>query len=99
VIYTSDNGFAPYVKIPKMLAAGYKPSGDWRGSKATIFEGGHRVPFLVRWPGKVKAGTTSDVTICTTDFFATFAEILAALKSIPVNAAEGLFFLSLKSTG
>ena len=45
VIYTSDNGFAPYVKIPKMLAAGYKPSGDWRGSKATIFEGGHRVLF------------------------------------------------------
>jgi arylsulfatase A-like enzyme len=65
VILHSDNGFAPYVKIPKMLAAGYKPSGDWRGSKATIFEGGHRVPFLVRWPGKVKAGTTSDVTICT----------------------------------
>ena len=95
VIYTSDNGFAPYVKIPKMLAAGYKPSGDWRGSKATIFEGGHRVPFLVRWPGKVKAGTTSDVTICTTDFFATFAEILTALKSIPVNAAEDSFsFLS-----
>ena len=91
VIYTSDNGFAPYVKIPKMLAAGYKPSGDWRGSKATIFEGGHRVPFLVRWPGKVKAGATSDVTICTTDFFATFAEILAALKSIPVNAAEDSF--------
>ena len=95
LIYTSDNGFAPYVKIPKMMAAGYKPSGDWRGSKATIFEGGHRVPFLVRWPGKVKPGTTSDVTICTTDFFATFAEILAALKSIPVNAAEDSFsFLS-----
>ena len=95
VIYTSDNGFAPYVKIPKMLAAGYKPSGDWRGSKATIFEGGHRVPFLVRWPGKVKAGTTSGVTICTTDFFATFAEILTSSKSIPVNAAEDSFsFLS-----
>lgn len=48
VIYTSDNGFAPYVKIPRMLEAGYKPSGDWRGAKATIYEGGHRVPFLVR---------------------------------------------------
>ena len=61
----------------------------------SIYEGGHRVPFLVRWPGKVKAGTTSDVTICTTDFFATFAEILTSSKSIPVNAAEDSFsFLS-----
>ena len=91
VIYTSDNGFAPYVKIPKMLAAGYKPSGDWRGAKATIFEGGHRVPFLVRWPGKVKAGTVSDVTVCTTDFFATFAEVLGTEGSIPDDAAEDSF--------
>lgn len=95
VIYTSDNGFAPYVEIPKMLAAGYKPSGDWRGAKATIFEGGHRVPFIVRWPGKVSPGTVNDATICTTDFFATFAEILGVAESIPDNAAEDSFsFLS-----
>jgi arylsulfatase A-like enzyme len=95
VIYTSDNGFAPYVKIPKMLEAGYKPNGDWRGSKATIYEGGHRVPFLVRWPGKVKPGTVSDVTVCTTDFMATFADILEASDKIPENAAEDSFsFLS-----
>ena len=91
VIYTSDNGFAPYVKIPKMLEAGYKPNGDWRGSKATIYEGGHRVPFLVRWPGKVKPGTVSDVTVCTTDFFATFAEVLGRADAIPDNAAEDSF--------
>ncbi len=95
VIYTSDNGFAPYVKIPKMLKAGYKPSGDWRGAKATIYEGGHRVPFLVRWPGKVQPGTVSDVTVCTTDFLATFAEVIGAADDIPVNAAEDSFsFLS-----
>ncbi len=68
VIFTSDNGFAPYVNIPRMIEAGYRPSGPYRGAKATLYEGGHRVPFIVRWPGKVAAGSTSDVTICTTDF-------------------------------
>jgi len=91
VIFTSDNGFAPYVKIPKMIAAGYRPSGHFRGAKATIYEGGHRVPFIVRWPGKVQAGSTSDVTICTTDFFATFAELLGRKGDIPNNAAEDSF--------
>ncbi len=91
VIFTSDNGFAPYVKIPKMIAAGYRPSGPYRGAKATIYEGGHRVPFIVRWPGKVKAGSASDVTICTTDFFATFADLLGRKGDIPDNAAEDSF--------
>ncbi|MEN8229426.1 MAG: arylsulfatase [Bacteroidota bacterium] len=91
VVFTSDNGFAPYVKIPKMIAAGYRPSGHYRGAKATIYEGGHRVPFIVRWPGKIAAGSTSDVTICTTDFFATFAELLGRIDEIPDNAAEDSF--------
>ena len=91
VIFTADNGFAPYVKIPKMLEAGYRPSADWRGSKATIYEGGHRVPFLVRWPGTVEADQVSDATICTTDFFATFAGILGNADSIPEEAAEDSF--------
>lgn len=95
VIFTADNGFAPYVKIPRMLAAGYRPSGELRGSKATLFEGGHRVPFLVRWPGQVEAGQVSETTLCTTDFFATFAEILGKKDEIPANAAEDSFsFLS-----
>ncbi|WDQ14885.1 sulfatase-like hydrolase/transferase [Rhodopirellula sp. P2] len=91
VIFTSDNGFAPYVKIPKMLAAGYHPSGPYRGSKGSLYEGGHRVPFLVRWPGHVAPGSSSDTTICTTDFFATFAEILGESEAIPENAAEDSF--------
>ena len=91
VIFTSDNGFAPYVKIPKMIDAGYRPSGSFRGAKATIYEGGHRVPFLVRWPGKVKAGSVNPTTICTTDFFATFAELLGKEDGIPDNAAEDSF--------
>ncbi len=91
VVFTSDNGFAPYVKIRKMIAAGYRPSGPFRGAKATIYEGGHRVPFIVRWPGHVAAGSTSDVTLCTTDFFATFADILGTKDDIPDNAAEDSF--------
>jgi arylsulfatase A len=91
VIFTSDNGFAPYVKIPKMIDAGYRPSGSFRGAKATIYEGGHRVPFLVRWPGKVKAGSVNPTTICTTDFFATFADLLGKEEEIPDNAAEDSF--------
>jgi len=91
VIFTSDNGFAPYVEIPKMIAAGYRPSGSYRGAKATLYEGGHRVPFIVRWPGMVAAGSTSDVTICTTDFFATFADILGRKDTIPDDAAEDSF--------
>jgi len=91
VIFTSDNGFAPYVKIPKMIEAGYRPSGAWRGAKATIYEGGHRVPFIVRWPGRVEAGTKSGTTICTTDFFATFAELIGKKDEIPDSAAEDSF--------
>lgn len=91
VIFTSDNGFAPYVKIPKMIAAGYRPSGSYRGAKASLYEGGHRVPFLVRWPGRVEAGSTSDVTLCTTDFFATVADLLGRLEDIPEDAAEDSF--------
>ncbi|MGJ8638598.1 MAG: sulfatase family protein [Opitutaceae bacterium] len=91
VIFTADNGFAPYVEIPNMTAAGYRPSGQFRGAKAGLYEGGHRVPFIVRWPQKVEAGTTSNATICTTDFFATFAEIIETKNSIPANAAEDSF--------
>jgi arylsulfatase A-like enzyme len=91
VIFTADNGFAPYVEIPKMIAAGYRPSGPFRGAKASVYEGGHRVPFIARWPGHIEAGTTSDVTLCTTDFFATFADIVGGKERIPDNAAEDSF--------
>ncbi len=91
VIFTADNGFAPYVEIPKMIAAGYRPSGAFRAAKASIYEGGHRVPFLVRWPGQVEAGSTSAATICTTDFFATFADVAGRKSNIPGNAAEDSF--------
>ena len=91
VIFTADNGCSPQAKIPNLIKQGHKPNANWRGHKADIFEGGHRTPFLVRWPAKIKAGSVSDQTICTTDLFATLKEIIAANKSLPNNAAEDSF--------
>jgi len=80
VVVTSDNGG----QEGRGAAAGHKVNGDLRGAKGTAWEGGHRVAFLLRWPGKVAAGTTSAETICHVDFMAT---ICAALEiALPKNA-------------
>ena len=76
VIFTSDNGCSPAAKIEELVEEGHNPSHIYRGHKADIFEGGHRVPFLVKWPKKVKAGSKNTQTICTTDFAATCAAIV-----------------------
>lgn len=86
VILTSDNGCSPQAKFEELVPKGHNPSHIFRGHKADIFEGGHHIPFLVRWPGKVKPGTTCSDTICLTDFYATCADILA--KKLPPDAAE-----------
>lgn len=86
VFVTSDNGCSPNADYPELLSKGHNPSGIYRGTKADIFEGGHRVPFLVRWPGKVSAGTQFNQTICLNDIFATCAAIVGA--TIPANAGE-----------
>ena len=86
VIFTSDNGCSPEAKFDELSAKGHNPSHHFRGAKADIFEGGHRIPFIVRWPGRVKTGTTSDQLVCLTDLFATCADILDA--KLPDNAAE-----------
>jgi arylsulfatase A-like enzyme len=74
VIVTSDNG-APWEERDAKEALGHWANAEWRGQKADIQEAGHRVPFLVRWPGRVKAGTVSRQTICLTDLFATIADL------------------------
>jgi arylsulfatase A-like enzyme len=86
VVFTSDNGCSPEAKFDELLAKGHNPSADFRGTKADIFDGGHRVPFLVRWPGRVQPGTTSDQLICLNDLFATCAEMLG--QTLPDTAAE-----------
>ena len=74
VIATSDNGAAKRVYAPL------------RGAKTSIYEGGHRVPFLASWPGKIKAGSTCDDIVCLNDLIATSAEIVGA--KLPDNAGE-----------
>ncbi|HEV3339957.1 MAG TPA: arylsulfatase [Pirellulales bacterium] len=86
VIVTSDNGCSPVADFRTLAAKGHHPSYVFRGCKADVYEGGHRVPFVVRWPGKVKAGTKSDQVICLTDLMATFAEIVGA--KLPESAGE-----------
>lgn len=86
VIVTSDNGCSPQADFPGLVAKGHNPSAEFRGHKADIFDGGHRVPFLVRWPARVKAGSKSDQLLCLTDFMATAAAIVGA--KLPATAAE-----------
>lgn len=86
VIMTSDNGFSPAADLSAHLKLGHNPNFKFRGHKADIYDGGHHIPFIARWPGKVKAGTTSDQIICLTDLFATIADILG--EKLPDYAAE-----------
>ncbi|MEO6754161.1 MAG: arylsulfatase [Chthoniobacteraceae bacterium] len=74
IMISSDNGAA---------GRSYAPL---RGAKTSIYEGGHREPFLARWPGKIKAGSTCGDTICLNDLMATCAEIVGA--KLPDNAGE-----------
>ena len=78
VVFTADNGHSHYTGWQQLVAAGHQPSGPYRGHKGDIWEGGHRVPLVVRWPGHVEAGTSSDQMVCLTDLFATCAEIVGA---------------------
>jgi arylsulfatase A-like enzyme len=75
VIFTADNGVSPMAKLDRMQTQGHYSSWIYRGLKGSLYEGGHREPFLVRWPELVAAGTTSEQHLSTTDLFATVAEM------------------------
>lgn len=79
IIFTSDNG-------PRIGKRGHKSAGPWRGYKSHIWEGGHREPFIARWPGRIEPGTTCDEVICFTDIMATCAAIVGA--DLPADAGE-----------
>lgn len=91
VIFTSDNG--PEVPTVYHMRNDYQHDGarPWRGIKRDNWEGGHRVPMIVRWPGKIAAGSTSDELTSLTDVMATVADIIDV--ELPSNAAEDSFSL------
>ena len=91
VILTSDNGPETTSVVHMRTDFGHDGARPWRGVKRDAWEGGHRVPFIVRWPGHVKAGTTSDQLASLTDVMATIADITAA--ELPRDAAEDSFSL------
>jgi len=86
VIFTCDNGTSPKANFAQLDAASVHLNEHWRGWKADAYEGGHRVPFIVRWPGKIKGGTSSNETITLADIMATCAEVVG--HELPASAAE-----------
>jgi arylsulfatase A len=64
----------------------HKATSNYRGMKGDAWEGGHRMPFVVRWPKRAAKGTTSQQLVCLTDIFATCAAIVG--HQLPKNAAE-----------
>lgn len=75
VIFTSDNGCAPYVGVEEMEKQGHFPSYLYRGYKTDIYEGGHRIPLIVSWKGKYSCDTNNSL-VSLTDFYATFAQLV-----------------------
>lgn len=91
VFYASDNGSymyrydddQPKDHVDDVTVQGFRPenhraNGTFRGTKADIWEAGHRVPFFVRWPGHIKPGTKNSATVCLTDIYATCAAVVRA---------------------
>lgn len=91
VIVTSDNGPETTSVINMRKDYDHDGARPWRGMKRDQWEGGHRVPCLVRWPGKVKAGTVTRQTLCLTDIMATCAALTGA--ALPADAGEDSFNL------
>jgi len=88
VIFTADNGAEGYL-IERIQKFDHQSSGPYRGMKRDLYEGGHHVPFVVRWPGKVKAGSVSKGLISQVDIMATLAAAVGI--EVPADAAHDSF--------
>jgi len=91
VVFTSDNGCSPQADIPFLTKHGHYPSYIYRGYKADLYEGGHRIPCLLQWPIEIKTPHIVRQTICLNDFMATFAEVTGYVLSD--NEAEDSYSL------
>lgn len=87
VFFTSDNGPVWYREDVERF--GHSSTHIYRGMKGDAWEGGHRMPFIARWPGRIESGSASDETICFTDMLATFAELVDV--ELPDDAGEDSF--------
>ena len=85
VIFTADNGPEAYA-YDRIRKFNHRSMGPLRGVKRDIWEGGHRVPFLVRWPGTVPAGSVNDGLLSQIDLYSTIASIVGA--EIPAGSGE-----------
>jgi arylsulfatase A len=98
IVFTSDNGTSgPTSNIKELEEMGHYPSWILRGSKADIWDGGHRVPFIARWPGIIEAGSQSSALICHTDFMPTVADIVGF--SLPDDATVDGFSYKVALSG
>ena len=86
IICASDNGCSPRANYAELAQYGHNPSWIFRGTKFDIFEGGHRVPSIVKWPKHIPENSICDETVCLMDFFATIADIL----NIPLQKSEAV---------
>ena len=88
VVLTSDNGPIDNLRSPGGNP-NHRPQGPYRGFKTDAWEGGFRVPLIVRWPGKIAAGQVANQVVCSTDLLATLAEVTEV--ALPRWAAEDSF--------
>lgn len=89
VMFSSDNGPEAPTVVAMRRDHHHDGARPWRGMKRDQWEGGHRVPFIARWPGHIAAGSTSDQTVCLTDIMATCAAVVGA--NLPNDATEDSF--------
>ncbi len=91
VIFSTDNGTSPKANFEELEAGGVHLIENWRGYKADAFEGGHRVPFIVRWPGKIAAGSRCEEIVSLVDVMATIADVVD--HELPDDSAEDSYSL------
>ncbi len=98
VIFTSDNG--PFWRPSFIEKYGHRAAYIYRGMKADVWDGGHRVPFIVRWPGKIRAGSVSDATLAQTDIMATVMDVEGMdLTKVPGEDSYSILPVLLGITG
>ena len=98
VIFTSDNGCSPEANFDVLREKGHDPSAGYRGHKADIYEGGHRVPFIARWPGRIEEGIQTNALACLTDVYSTLEDIVDQPRQ-PLGGEDGYSLLPVMQGG